>query len=414
MKLPRRWRPLTAAVLTLFAVAGPMNAARTAAQEAPTALKVTKEAFWTNRFAGSLPPVLVKQVPPAPVCLVAPAQVCGPEVDALKATLGLNRGVPVPDVPDFQLPQPVAPGTLPVGMIGGQARYFSAMRFDLPSIPKDALVEKFDLVLKEGQLTFSIQSPAFRGAVLAALSQYPEQNPEALQSYLAGVAAGDPALADFSPTGIEACLIRSTWAAGASQDPATRPQADCLIGGTGVRDEAAGTWTFDIAPIVQAWVDGAPNEGIYIGPLGAQNVAYGDPDPTTNFQISLQTTSGDAPAATAAYGEKPPDFTDSGTNVLASGLGEDLSVGGPVASVNPFVSSAPSAGVPLSTNPATGEPAASTRDEDTGPASTWWLWLLIPIGVFGGYALTQALDASPEVAARRPGAMTRLVHTRGS
>jgi hypothetical protein len=412
--MTRRWRPLLAGVVTLLAVLGPLHATRGDAQEAPAPLKVNREGFWTARFAGSLPPVLVKQVPPAPVCLVAPAQVCGPEVDSLKQTLGLNHGVPIPDVPDYQLPQPVAPGTLPVGMIGGQARYFSALRFDLPSIPQNALVEKFDLVLDEGDLTFSIQSPAFRGAVLAGLSQYPEQHPEALSAYLAGVAGGNPALADFTPTGIEACIIRSPWAAGASQDAAKRPQADCLLGGTGERDTAAGTWTFDISPIVQAWVDGEPNEGIYLGPLGAQNVAYGDPDPTTNFQISLNTTSGNGLRAVAQYGEKPPEFTDSGSSVLGTGLGEDLSVAGPIDNVNPFVTSAPSAGIPSVTNPV-GAPAVATRETPKSSASSaWWLWLLVPLGVFGCYALAQALDATPEVAARRPGAMTRLVQTRAS
>jgi hypothetical protein len=342
MRLPRRLRPLLAGAIALAAVWTPMTAA--GGQEAPAALKVTREAFYTSRFLGSLPPVLTKQVPPSPVCLVAPAQVCGPEVDALKATLGLNKGLPIPDVPDFQLPQPVAPGTLAVGMIGGQTRYTSALRFDLPTVPENALVEKFDLVLDEGDLTFAIESPAFRGAILAGLSQYPEQHPEALQAYLEGVAGGNPAVADFEPTGIEACIIRSAWTAGASQDSTTRPAADCLLGGTGQRDTAAGTWTFDISSIVQAWVDGdAPNEGIYLGPLGAQNVAYGDPDPTTNFEISLNTTSGTGPRAVAEFGEKPPDVSDSGSDV-SGGLGGDLGVGGPVASVDAFSNVLPSAG----------------------------------------------------------------------
>jgi hypothetical protein len=401
-------------LLTLVAVAGPMNAARSGADSAPAPLKVTKEAYWTTRFAGSLPPVLVKQVPPAPVCLVAPAQVCGPEVDSLKQTLGLNKGLPIPDVPDYQLPQPVAPGTAPVGMIGGATRYVSAIRFDLPTMPKSAQVDKFDLVIPESDLTFSIESPAFRGAVLAALSQYPEQHPEALQSYLQGVAGGNPAVAAFQPTGIEACLIRTPWAAGASQDGTKRPATDCILGGTGKRDTTAKTWTFDISPIVQAWADGAPNEGIYLGPLGAQNVAYGDPDPTTNFQVSLATTSGGGPKAVTAFSEKPPELTDTGAGVLGNTtLGNELSVPGPVDNVNPFVAGLPSAGVPSIGGTTTPTPAAATRrTTQPHPSTAWWVWLVIPLGVAGSYVLTQALDASPAVSARRPGALTRLVQTR--
>jgi hypothetical protein len=390
-----------------------MNAARSSAADAPAPLKVTKEAYYTFRILGSLPPVLVKQVPPAPVCLVAPAQVCGPEVDSLKKALGLDKGVPVPDVPDFQLPQPVAPGTVPVGLIGGQTRYVSALRFELPSIPKDALVEKFDLVLDEGSLTFSIESPAFRGAVLTALSQYPEQHPEAIQSYLQGLAAGNPALAGFEPTGVEACILRQPFTAGASQDGTKRPAADCLTGGTGKHDATAKTWTFDISPIVQAWVDGEPNEGIYLGPLGAQNVAYGDPDPSTNFQVSLNTTSGNGPRAVTSFGDKPADFSDSGSSVLGGSLGSDLSVAGPVDNSNPFSAPLGSVSPSIGGTSGTATPAAATRRAAQSQASSaWWLWLLIPIGVAGCYALGQALDATPQVAARRPGAMTRLVQTR--
>ena len=412
--MPRRLRPLLAGFVTLVVVAGPMSAAGSQEAAKATPLKVTKEAFYTYEIAGTLPPVLVKQFPPSPVCLVAPAQVCGPEVDALKAALGLSAGLPVPDVPDYQSPQPVEPGTLPVGMIGGATRYVSALRFDLPTMPKDALVEKFELVLDEADLTFSIESPAFRAAVLTALSQYPNRNPDAIQAYFESLVAGDTALANFDPTGIEVCIVRTAFVAGTSQDPANRPQADCLVGATGTRDADAGTWTFDIAPIVQEWVDGAPNEGIYFGPLGAQNVAYGDPDPSTNFQVSLKTAADPAtgPRAVVATGEKPPDYVDTGDGggVLGETLGGD---GGPVDNVSTF-------GSPLGTTPAAtdldtsgGAPAAVSRTVPTGKAVTpWWLWLLLPIGVAGCYALAQALDATPEAASRRAGAMTRLVEAR--
>jgi hypothetical protein len=414
--LPRRWRPLLAGLVGLLVVIGPMSAARGQEGGAATPLKVTKEAFYTFRISGGLPPVLTKQFPPSPVCLVAPAQVCGPEVDALKAALGLSGAVPVPDIPDYQIPQPVAPGTLPVGMIGGGTRYVSALQFDLPAVPKDALIEKFDLVLNADDVTFSIESPAFRGAVLAALSQYPEQRPEVLQAYFEGLVGGNPALTNFEPTGIEACLIRTTFVAGPSQDSANRPQADCLVGATGTRDAAAGTWTFDIAPIVQAWVDGAPNEGIYLGPLGAQNVAYGDPDPSTNFQVSLTTGTdpATAPRAIVATGEKPPEFGDVATGDSGGVLGDSLA--GPVDNVSTFGAPLGSAATVGSVNTAPGASPVPASKQRTlpDPSTPWWLWLLVPLGVAGCYALAQALDATPEAATRRAGAMTRLVEARRS
>jgi hypothetical protein len=407
---------LLAGLVALVAMAGPMQGARGQDGGAPAPLKVDKEAYYTFRASGGLPPVLTKQFPPSAVCLVAPAQVCGPEVDALKVALGLNKGLPIPDVPDFQLPQPVEPGTLPVGMIGGAARYVSALHFELPPIPKNAQVDKFDLVLNEGDLTFSIESPAFRGAVLAALSQYPEQRPEVLQAYFEGLAGGNPALAAFEPTGIEACIVRAPFTAGPSQDSAQRPQADCLVGATGVRDAAAKTWTFDIASIVQEWVDGSPNEGVYLGPLGAQNVAYGDPDPSTNFQISLKTAADPAtgPRAVVATGEKPPELVDLAVGDSGGVLGDSLA--GPVDNVSTFGSplgSAAAVGGVKTTGGASPVPASEKRTLPD-PSTPWWLWLLVPLGVAGCYALAQALDATPEAATRRAGAMTRLVEARRS
>jgi hypothetical protein len=409
-------RPLLAGLVAFLTTLGPMTAGA-GSQEGgtPTAVTANREAYFTTTINSGLPPVLVKQVPPAPVCLVAPAQLCGPEVDALKAALGLNAGLPVPQVDDYQAPQPVAPGTLPVGMIGGATRYVSLLRFDIPDIPDDQQFDQFDIVLDEADLTFSIESPAFRGAVLAALSQYPNQNPEVLQNYFEGVVAGDPALANFAPTGIEACLVRGTWVAGPSQNPANRPPVDCVVGAIGERDEAAGTWTFDIASIANEWASGAaPNEGIYLGPLGAQNVAYGDPDPTTNFQISLSTAPGETgPKAVIATGDKPAEITDLPVD---SGLGSG-DVAGPVDNVSAFAPALDNPGS-LTTPGATGgsgseaAPVTSTR-RATGDARTpWWVWLLIPLGAAGSYALAQALDASPAVATRRPGAMTRLVEAR--
>ena len=57
-------------------------------------------------------------------------------------------------------------------------------------------------------------------------------------------------------------------------------------------DAAARTWTFDLTFAVQAWTEGTdgdvlPNQGIMLRPVGAPNLAYGDPDFSTNWQVSL-------------------------------------------------------------------------------------------------------------------------------
>jgi hypothetical protein len=415
MRSPRVVRPLLVGLLTFLATLGPMTAVRSQEGGTPTPVTANREAYFTNSITNGLPPVLVRQVPPGVSCLVIP-QLCGPEVDALKTALGLNEGLPLPDVPDFQAPQPVEPGTLPVGMIGGATRYTSLLRFDIPQLPADEQFDTFEIVLTEAELTFSIESPAFRGAILTALQQYPEQNPDAIQAYFESLVAQEMALASFAPTGIEVCIVRGPWVAGPSQDPTTRPAVDCVLGAIGERDEEAGTWSFDIAAIANEWASGAaPNEGIYLGPLGAQNVAYGDPDPSTNFQISLATAPGDdGPKAIVATGDKPEEITDL---PIDSGTG-DGGAAGPLGNVSAFGAALDNpgsltSGVDTGDGGASAEPVTSTRRQATGEARTpWWLWLLVPLGAAGSYALAQSLDASPAVATRRPGAMTRLVEAR--
>src|SRR5207302_1910850 len=140
---------------------------------------------------------------------------------------------------------------------GGATRYSSALQFNLPTIAPHSVVNRFDLVVKDGSISFSVESPAFREAILAVLSQYPNQQPEVIQTFVDDVSSQKTALADFTPTGIEACMITADWKAGESQDPATKPASDCIVGGLGKHDANTSTWTFDISGIAQAWADGA-------------------------------------------------------------------------------------------------------------------------------------------------------------
>ena len=370
-------------------------------QEAPTTpLTVSKSGYFTSNINGALPPVLVKEIPPAPVCLVTP-QLCSPEVDALKVALSLNDGVPLPAIPDFLVPQPVPPGELPVGMIGGQTRYTSAVQFQLPNIAAKSVVNKFDLVIKDGALAFSIQSPAFRQAILSVLSQYPEQQPEVIDTFVADVTEQNTALGDFTPTGIEACMVTKQWEAGENQDPANRPTTDCIVGGVGKHDDTAGTWTFDISGIVQSWLDGKPNAGISLSPLGAQNVAYGDPDPSTNWTITL---AGEGEGALAARFDVGPPLVEEAFDVGSDVAGESLEAAGDVLTDTGAIDSSGSVSTPSQEGSAAPRKVRLASGADT----PWWIWLAFPFILAGCVALSQALDAVPDLATRRPGALTRL------
>ena len=67
----------------------------------------------------------------------------------------------------------------------------------------------------------------------------------------------------------------------------------------------AGTWVFDLTFAAQAWTEGVDgevlaNQGIMLRPLGAPNFAYGDPDFSTNWVVSLaDSTATDAEPAPA-------------------------------------------------------------------------------------------------------------------
>jgi hypothetical protein len=344
-------------------------------------------------------------------------QACPEGLQQIKQTLGINPGIPIPASPDYQAPQPVLPGTLPVGMLGGKPRYLSFVKFEMPKIAADQKIDRFDLVLGQDQLSFAMESPAFRAAVLTALSTYETKTPDPITAFLTSLADQTTPIVKPNPTGIEACLVSKAWQDGASQDAAKAPKTDCLYGTTGRFDSAANTWTFDLSAVAQAWLDGAyPNEGIYLGPIGAPNVAYGDPDASTNFLISL-TSSGSAtgvkPALRVATSPKPaddvaatpsPDLSSAGSSGEVQGASltapsSDLSTLSP----GPVTSTASGAGsTPLST--AKKAQLASHRK------ALWYAWLWVPIALIGMLALLQGFETTSQAAVgREEGALTRLV-----
>ena len=393
--------------------------------------KVEREAYYTAPSDGAVPATLTNEVPPGIVCILIP-QVCGTQTQPITTPLG---GVVAPvtqsDLPDYQSPQPVQPGTLPVGMLGGKPRYTSYLKFGLPEIPSGSIVDKFDLVLSETQVSYALESPAFRQAILAGLVTYQTQTPAAFTNFIGSVADQTTPLATNAPTGIELCAVSAAWPAGPSQDSTTQPAKDCIFGANGVRDAAARTWTFDLSLLAQAWLDGTtPNEGIYLGPIGADNLAFGDPDTSTNWQVSLGGAEAEVkPKIVYAFSEGFGD--DAGLDDLSGELtldDADLGGGDVVPSVDTFgsaldptvdsttfgggtttrVTRTPAAAV-TPAPPTAGAPIQARLAGQSRPTTPWWLWLLLPLGLGVAYFYSRSLEETPPPGRPGGGALTRLM-----
>lgn len=392
---------------------------------------VEREAYFTAPADGAVPATLTNELPPGIVCILVP-QACGTQTAPVTGPLGqVVEPVAQADLPDYQSPQPVQPGTLPVGMLGGKPRYSSYVKFTLPSIPSGSLIDKFDLVLTQTEVSYALESPAFRQAILSGLVAYQTSSPAAFTNFVGSVATQTTPLAQNAPTGIELCAVSAPFTAGPSQDAATQPAKDCIFGANGVFDEDAGTWTFDLSLLAQAWLDGTtPNEGVYLGPIGAENLAFGDPDTSTNWQVSLGGAESEAkPKIVYAFSE---GFGEDGTfEDLAGELTlDDAEPGGDiVGSIDTFggaafdasmdtssfagsVSTPRTARTPTSVVPAQETAAGPLRAQLAGesrPRTPWWLWLLLPFGLGVAYAYGRSLESAPPAGRIGGGALTRLM-----
>ena len=411
------WRALAGAVAVCLAGIG-----AAAAQAVDEDASIARQAYFTHPATEVAPPVAFNGFPPATACLVAGLvgipQLCGEAIRDLLDPLGLSDGLPVPVTPDSQIIQPVLPGTTPVGMLLGQERYVSLLQFVLPTLPAGERFGSFELVMHQSGLNFALESPAFRELVFGVISQIDEADPEIFSEILAEVLSGElPAVTQIA-TGIEACPVLQPWNGGDAQDAAldgTRlPDSDCIRGTTGQFDPATATWTFDLTFAAQAWSTGSdgevlPNEGIILRPVGAPNLAYGDPDLSTNFVISLG--DGEAPAGTrpmirySTVAAAAPPAAPSAPTTIARPVpsGSGVVVPSRPVTPSPATPSAPSGGGSITAR--WGELASSTSDPDT----SLWLLLLIPIALAGAYSFGSALLARPPLARRRPGALTHLM-----
>lgn len=435
----------TALVGGVFAL-GPAVAAQEAAVD-PEPADVAKQATYIYSLGNAAPDTLTAAFPPQVVCLVAP-DFCTEEAEQISGPINeqLQSNPPEDVVPPE--PQAFAPeGSLPAATYAGEEKYASALQIDLPDVPEGDEVSEFQLVLTESSdFTFHSDSPFFREAIFQAIkfgggNRTEEGFEDFMEAFQEAVTDEDK----FSDRhlGVEACPIIDDWEGGQNQDAAEapdrdipervtqdgeettlEPQLDCGFGATGQRQDD-GTWVFDLTFAAEAWTAGdMENRGVFLRPLAAENLAYGDPDPSTFDQVTFHGKDADEeqrPGIVFAT-EPAPDLVTF----------DDFSSAGP-ASSGSLTPSAPRAGTetftetfggldaaqtPVDSRPAV-EPAPQEPPRQAAPAgltsepiTEWWVWLLLPLGLAGTWLVSQALTAEPRLAVERAGAMTRLIEAR--
>lgn len=417
-------------------VAGPIGAAR--AQEGDSdgvpddarALEIDRQATYTYNLGHTVPPSVSNTFPPQAICLVIPdacsqdtrENITNREDLSLQDTVEENQ--PEDTAPTVTPTHFAAPGDLPLSILAGAKRHEAAVKFALPDVPEGHQVDEFRLFFTQTDPTFHADSPMFRQSMVAALQLLVRQDP----SEAPKLADRDPLVGPFPDpelfNGLEVCPITAAFETGENQAGAEAPKdstesddptLECGFGANGtpiaVGDDGV-VWAFDLTLAANAWVEGdLANEGILIRPIGAPNLAHGDPDGSTSEQITLVGGEAEegAPEFSIATSEKPEPITfggfDSGTEVQgAQAQTFTETFGGAEGQQQPVDRPAPEPAPPVQQ----AAPAVLSGD----PVTEWWVWLLLPIFLAGAYLTAQGLTAEPMVAAERAGAMTRLVEAR--
>lgn len=412
-------------------------------EETPT-VEPEKTAQYSNPESDTYTPnTATEEVPPGVVCIVF-SQVCGEETQTVTGPVNeqLDQGQEQSQAAPVQ---PTPPEGLTMSINQGEIRYTSGVRYPQPDVPESQRIDSYVLSFdQDNDFTFHSESPAFRQAALAAVAAVGAQDPEVFQEEFQKALAEEPANTE-QVMGLEACPFTQPFEATEHPQTADRSELprnedgtlaiDCILGANGQYDEETQTWSFDLTLAANAWASGdAPAEGLYIRPTASENVAYGDPDPSTNAQVVLQ------PAARAATESSepppPPEPLDSGGDSAAA-PGTDASSGATTTTTPSGAGNQPVFGQPPSTTssdeqPSVAEPAATAAPAEQQPAqqpaeqvqaageqaptTPWWVWLLVPTFLGGAFMVTESLTAEAVVAAGggRSGAMTRLIEKRAA
>ena len=433
---------------------GPEEEAQPPAAAGGSALEIEASTLYVSPTTDSIPPTLRNQFPPEAVCVVQP-DFCPESSEPVRkgvvdAARTVNENEPASPV------QPVPSDTAAVSFLGGQTRYQTAIKFAVPDVPAGQEIISFTVTVPQSQPSYEAGSPAFRRAVLAVFETIGPQDPAVLADGLAAALEEDPAEVDPELIGIEACPLLSEFTPGGA--PQASPDTDlpqreegdtkvvdvdCIFGTNAMRAEGD-NWVFDLTFTAAAWASGElENHGLLLRPIGAPNLAFGDPDTSTTAQVALDLTEVTAAMETAepappvegmsADGFPPAEVADSGfggggfdDGGFDDGAGFDDGgfddAGGGFADAGDFEETplsedgeaTPGAEV---ADPASGAPQATgVPAGNEGPAQPWWVWLLVPVFIGGAYVTTQALTgaaAGGTAAAVGGGALSRLMARRG-
>ncbi|MGH3736592.1 MAG: hypothetical protein ACRDT6_13395 [Micromonosporaceae bacterium] len=272
--------------------------------------------------------------------------------------------------PRVGLPNPQRAETLPVAYEGGEPSKLSALKFDLESrgVPAGSKVMKFELTIVEA----------------TEPGEVPTANPNARV--------------------IEACTAASEWAEAAAELWEAKPQegTDCA---KGVRKEQPATeaeplrvtWTFDLTKVAATWgVDPFANYGLVF-----RGVVPEDAGPTETWQVNLKLPQRDTPETPNDEAKETADRVKATMLFLpgAATTTPGAAVGGggdvPVPGGAPGGGAPPAADVPSGAAPAGGDPPDLASGSPFSPTMPWYVWLLIPVGLFTGYLVRTALADGP-------------------
>ncbi len=420
------------------AVAGGVMTTSPAAAQDPTTVELTVEqsALYSHPVNDAIPNTLVSQFPPFVFCLLFP-EPCNEQTAVIRDPLtGIVQEI---DQNEQTVPvQPVAPSELTVSYLGGNARYQSAVRFALPTIPSGEEVDQAIVRFAEGQPSFAFDSPLFQAAAADAIVFAGSQDPTVFFERLADTLASQAPISE-PLLGIEACPLTKPMAdAEAPQSaPATelnepgpdgdpQPAVDCLYGASGVYED--GVWSFDLTFALIAWQDGTlENHGILLRPTGAPNLAFGDADTSTNSQVTL-TASSEAPTMELATSppptpptipppaQNPPPSQPDTTSTPSTPSSNNAPPSSTLFSTPTPTTTATTVGSSQPSSPTVADPVAQPQPTVAiepvavpGPESPWYLWLLIPAFLLGAWMTTRSLNEELVIGQQRSGALTRLV-----
>lgn len=401
-------------------------------------------AYYTGESSNVLPESVTSEFPPEVLCLVIP-QTCSEDAEPITGPVeeGMQGGASGLDEGSRDSPEPVPDGELPVALNGGSLRYASALPLVPELPPAGEVIDEFVVTLHQGDLAYAVESPAFREFILAALVTYQTESPDQMGNALAQTASGETPPLTENITGVEVCPITTPFELGLDQPESELPVSDdqliYCVGQQEIPED--GVWTFDLSFAAQDFADGFIDfHGVLIRPFGAENLAYGDADYSTNWYVGFQGPSGEnPPTAAQRTGPAPEEPTfgsgssgsggsggfsggSSGSSGFGSGGSSGSTGGGSAPSTGGVAVGAPGApggtDVPLAeAGPAPAEGAAedlfTAATADEGGSSDWLPWILIPMILGGTFWFGRVVDAEAPLSILRDGAMKRFLRTRG-